>query len=180
MYLRHEGEYRDSDGHLAADRRAGFADRAFITLAIDSRKGKDNSGRVTSRWSSDGAEIERQIRSLRTALPEMMGVALYGNHADEHLIAEADDLFRRYWIMSVLTLQQKPDSKTVTLHNIGAIDARDLVVVGEGGSGNWRNTLPVLDAGTRRELSVPDGVQHVDIESSAAVTLLNGSHTVID
>ena len=84
MYLRHEGEYRDSDGHLAADRRAGFADRAFITLAIATRKGKDNSGRVTSRWSSDGAEIERQIRSLRTALPEMMGVALYGNHADEH------------------------------------------------------------------------------------------------
>lgn len=180
VYLRHEDEYRGSDWHLAADRHAGFADRAFITLAIDSRKGKDNDGRVTPRWSSDRAEIERQIRSLRTARPEMMGAALYGNFAEENLIAEADDLFRRYWIMPVLTLRQKADSKIVTLHNIGAIDARDVVVVGDGGSGNWRNTLPVLEAGTSWELTVPDGVQHVDIEPSATVTLLNGSHTVID
>ena len=122
---------------MAADRHAGFADRAFITLAIDSRKVQDNDGRVTLRWSSDRAEIERQIRSLRTARPEMMGAALYGNYAEENLIAEADDLSRRYWIMPVLTLRQKADSQIVTLHNIGAIDARDVVVVGDGGSGNW-------------------------------------------
>ena len=95
VYLRDESAYRDTDWHLAAHRRAGFADRTYIALAVDSRRGTDPDGRQCPRWASDAAEVERQVRSLRAARPEMMGVALYANYAEPPLIAEADALARQ-------------------------------------------------------------------------------------
>ena len=176
VYLRHEGQYKDTDWYLADHRKGGFADRTFIALAMDSRQGKDEDGRKCPRWSSDRAETERQIRSLRTARPEMMGVALYGNFAEEDLIAEADDLFYRYWIMPVLTLELARHSGAVTLRNIGAMDARDVVVVGKGGSRDWVKKLLVVEAGEslNLDLSVGDGVRTVRIEPAPALTLLRG------
>ena len=176
VYLRHEGQYKDTDWYLADHRKGGFADRTFIALAMDSRQGKDEDGRKCPRWSSDRAETERQIRSLRAARPEMMGVALYGNFAEEDLIAEADDLFYRYWIMPVLTLELARHSGAVTLRNIGAMDARDVVVVGKGGSRDWVKKLLVVEAGEslNLDLSVGDGVRTVRIEPAPALTLLKG------
>ena len=180
IYLRHEDQYRNSDWHLAAHRQGGFADRTFITLAVDSRRGEDEDGRKTPRWSSDRAEIERQIRSLRAARPDMMGVALYANFAEQHLIAAADDLFWRYWIMPVLTLEQAADSETVTMRNIGAMDARDVVVAGRRGSRVWEKKLPLLEAGTSLELPIPDVVQTVRARPAPALTLLDDKSSVAD
>ena len=182
MYLRHEGQYKDTDWHLANHRKGGFAERTFITLAMDSRKGKDEDGRKCPRWSSDRAETEKQIRSLRTARPEMMGVCLYGNFAEQDLIAEADDLFYRYWIMPVLTLQSALDSGAVKVRNIGAMDARHVVVSGKGGGPDWVKRVRVLRSGESLSLDLPSGgrVRTVRIEPAPALTLLNGELGVTD
>ena len=180
VYLRHEGQYKNTDWHLAAHRKGGFADRTFITLAMDSRQGVDEDGRKCPRWSSDRAETERQIRSLRTARPQMMGVCLYGNFAKEDLFAEADDLFYRYWIMPVVTLEPASGSGTVTLRNIGAMDSRDVVLVGKGASGDWVKKISVLEAGTSLDLPVRGDVRTVRIEPSPAVTLLHDKLTLAD
>lgn len=180
VYLRHEGQYKDIDWYLAADRKGGYADRSFISLAIDSRQGKDRDGRKCPRWSSDRAEIERQIRSLRTARPDMMGVALYANYAEEDLIAEADDLIGRYWVMPVLTLEPASGSGTLTLRNIGAMDARNVVLVGKGASGDWQKKISVLEAGTSLDLPVRGDVRTVRIEPAPALTLLNDKLTLAD
>ena len=181
VYLRHEGQYKDTDWYLAENRKGGFADRAFIALAMDSRQGVDEDGRKCPRWSSDRSETERQIRSLRTARPEMMGVGLYGNFAEEDLIAEADDLFYRYWVMPVLTLEPGPEAGAVRLRNIGAMDARDVVVVGKGGSRDWVNKVPVLQSGDILNLDLPvGGGGTVRIEPAPALTLLHGELRVDD
>ena len=182
VYLRHEGQYKDTDWHLANHRKGGFAGRTFIALAMDSRQGTDEDGHKCPRWSSDRSETERQIRSLRTARPEMMGVGLYGNFAEEDLIAEADDLFYRYWVMPVLTLERGSDAGAVRLRNIGAMDARDVVVVGKGGGRDWVNKVPVLQAGKGLKLALPvgGGGGTVRIEPAPALTLLHGELRIDD
>ena len=180
VYLRHEGQYKGSDWHMAVHSKGGFADRTFITLAVDSRRGKDEDGRKTPRWASDRAELERQVRSLRAARPEMMGVALYANFAGADLIAEADDLFWRYWIMPVLTLEPTLDARTVTVRNIGAMDARDVVVIGQGGNQDWTTKLPILEAGKNLDLPVRGDVRTVRVEPASALTLLNDILTRAD
>ena len=175
VYLRDESAYRDTDWHLAAHRRAGFADRTYIALAVDSRRGKDADGRPCPRWASDAAEVERQVRSLRAARPEMMGVALYANFAEAPLIAEADALFGRYWVMPVLTLEPGAVPGTVKLSNIGAMDARDVVVAGGDGNGQGAAKVPLLEAGASTELNLPaaDGPRTVRLRPAPGLTLLN-------
>ena len=152
-----------------------IADRTYITLAVDSRGGTDADGRQCPRWASDAAEVERQVRSLRAARPEMMGVALYANYAEPPLIAEADALFGRYWVMPVLTLEPGAVPGAVKLSNIGAMDARDVVVAGGDGNGHGVAKVPLLEAGASTELNLPaaGGPRTVRLRPAPGLTLLN-------
>ncbi|MGE9290702.1 MAG: hypothetical protein ACQKBT_06920 [Puniceicoccales bacterium] len=128
-------------------------------------------------------ELEDQVRYIRRMAPEMPGIGFYGHpnskdHMDwEGIQAFADELCLKYFVNPVLTiwardLQMDPvvpeGGDTVTLfaaiHNIGGMDAADVVVTfyhGDPRSGGTVIGEPVQISRVFSGKGMPEGINEV-------------------
>jgi len=152
-----KSQYGDGDWGFSEMTERGYADHVIMFLAIDARKnGSETKGRPAPRWAPDAAEIENQIRSLRTAWPSMKGIAYYMTyagppypleHPEEDMILVADNLVYQYYVMPVLTLTYSPDRKSIHINNIGAMDTRNVEVVVRRDGSTQETVVPLITAG---------------------------------
>jgi len=136
-------------------------------------------------------EMELVYRYLRRVAPEMMGIAFYnggGAIAVPDEVAQrnrlaADDLFLKYYVMPVVTLQTgalgvSAEAISVTVRNLGAMDSGEVTVaVFDGDQEIGQETLETVPAGfahrtSTARASIPwqakRGVHHLEARIVAA------------
>lgn len=159
------------DRRLDSMRTWGFLDR--VVLVLSSFMGQESTTRE---------QLEREIAYARYRAPEMPGIGVYGAAWSDYS-RFTDDLTYRYFIVPVVKIERPRPSAgqpvSVTLSNIGGMDARDVVVEAVGLDGGRLGVARVrlLKAGERKQVEV-------DVDRPQAVCstrgMPGGGYTVLN
>jgi len=137
------------NGAIDSARAAGMLDTCLVAL-----------GYFTNGLPTIPAELEREVRHLRTRGPEMPGVVFYTHTWKKETDRLWDDLAYKYFISPVVTTSHanvRESAVSAMLANIGGMNAHDVRVglFTPDGRELSRQTIPLLRAGQSLAVTLP-------------------------